>query len=143
MLLHRVFFVTVVAAVFFSLTLLLLGGFGPVYAQCEAGTDGCGDGVGSTAPPIRTDCPPGSHPIGFKDCEVDGTGRMSGPQFAGLDDDISILADFNFDGSELPIDGTLQNSNNTKFDRRTANPIAQICSGDSTYNDINYRAYSS
>lgn len=67
-------------------------GPGPAQAQCEPGTPDCP----VTPAPLRSDCPPGSHPAGLNDCEVDGSGPLRGLKVSGAGEVITGLADFNW-----------------------------------------------
>jgi len=138
MLSHRLYFVAVLSALLVAVTLLLLGGLEPAHAQCESGAN-CEQIILPTATPVRTDCPPGSHPVGLRDCEVDGTSLIN-PIFSSVDGPISSLVNFSFDGTSLVINGSLQDTTSPKFNRRIEN-FAQICGGDSANNNINYQAY--
>lgn len=137
--LHRLYVVAGLSTLFLIVTFLVIGSLEPAHAQCESGA-GCEETVLPTATPVRTDCPPGSHPVGLRDCEVDGTGGLPAPLFSSKNGLISPLVDFNFDGTALVINGSIQDPTGVTFNRRTEGNV-QICGGDSINNDTNYRAY--
>ena len=142
MLSHRLYFVAILSTLFLSVALLLITPFEPAHAQCDQGTD-CEETILPTATPVRTDCPPGSHPIGSRDCEVDGTGGQATSSLsANVEGAISALVDFNYDGSTLIVNGILEDGSSPIFDHQTAHPDAEICNGDSANDDTNYQAYS-
>jgi len=128
--------VVILAALFcLGAALVLAGNIAPAQAQCPAGAD-CQPEINPTPP--RTDCPPGSHPVGLKDCELDGTANQIVFQTPPPQGGPSILADLNFTGVPVSVNGSLPHTGT--FDRLTES-ASQTCGGDSVNNGINYRAY--
>lgn len=134
MLKKRITVVVLLAAAWLAAGVLILAAPAPLQAQCAPGAEECRD----TAPPLE--CPPGSHPSKYRDCIVDQPAPGGQQLGASGQQEVTIQATLNFTGAQLDIAGNLQDTD-PNFDRRSQGD-AQICNGDSAFDNTNYNAFS-